>query len=97
MARPSTVYVCAACGGESAKWQGQCAQCGEWNSLERREAVATRAASTKAGRASRGPLAPAQALATDGLPSRFSSGLGERDRVLGGGCVPGSVTRRGGR
>jgi len=96
MARPSTVYVCAACGGESAKWQGQCAQCGEWNSLERREAVATRAASTKAGRASRGPLAPAQALATDGLPSRFSSGLGELDRVLGGGFVPGSVTLLGG-
>lgn len=96
MARPTTSYVCAACGGESAKWQGQCAQCGEWNSLERREATAGRGPVSRAARGSRGPLAPAQALSTDGLPSRFTSGLAELDRVLGGGFVPGSVTLLGG-
>jgi DNA repair protein RadA/Sms len=99
MARPTIAYVCAACGGESTKWQGQCPQCGEWNSLERRESAAASRASGgagKAGRSARAPLAPAAALPTEGLPARFGSGLAELDRVLGGGVVPGSVTLLGG-
>ena len=102
MARSSIVFVCSACGGESAKWQGQCPQCGEWNSLQRREATApvrgvgAGAGGARAARGTRAPLAAAAALATDGLPARFGSGLVELDRVLGGGFVPGSVTLLGG-
>ncbi|MCP5328707.1 MAG: DNA repair protein RadA [Sinobacteraceae bacterium] len=102
MARSSIVYVCSACGGESAKWQGQCAQCGEWNSLERREAASSRTAAA-AGRGSaagrRTALAAGGAmlaLPAEGLPVRFGSGLAELDRVLGGGFVPGSVSLLGG-
>jgi DNA repair protein RadA/Sms len=96
MARPSIVFVCSACGADSAKWQGQCPGCGEWNTLERREAAAPRAGGGTGARAPRAPAAAPLRLSTDGLPVRFSSGQGELDRVLGGGFVPGSVTLLGG-
>ncbi|MET0292190.1 MAG: DNA repair protein RadA [Steroidobacteraceae bacterium] len=101
MARAAAVYVCEACRGQTAKWQGQCPHCGEWNTLT----LATGSAAPAAGRKGRGrPLvaaAQAASLATaaeDGSPvtARWSLGLEELDRVLGGGLVPGSVTLMGG-
>jgi DNA repair protein RadA/Sms len=95
MARPTVLFVCSACGGESAKWQGQCPQCEAWNSLERRAAPVSRPNAAGA----RGPRTAAAAslpLATEGLPERFGAGLAELDRVLGGGFLPGSVTLLGG-
>ena len=88
MARPSTVFVCSACGGHAPKWQGQCPSCGEWNVLERREAPRLRADAHE----------PAVPLSLDSAPEpvRCPSGQGELDRVLGGGIVPGSVTLLGG-
>jgi DNA repair protein RadA/Sms len=82
------VFVCASCGGETLKWQGQCPLCGEWNSLEQRSAARTR------------PVAAAAAVSLSaqapGGAERLMSGEGELDRVLGGGVVPGSVILLGG-
>ncbi|WP_035053224.1 DNA repair protein RadA [Andreprevotia chitinilytica] len=94
MAKAKNVYSCASCGGLSPKWQGQCPNCGEWNTLI--EAIDEPKAPTRF-----------EALAADGairkladvemaeLP-RTPSGIGELDRVLGGGLVPGGVVLIGG-
>ena len=92
MARLSPVFVCASCGGETLKWQGQCPLCGEWNSLEERRAPRARAAPAAA--ASAVSLVPGAALGSAG--ERHGSGQAELDRVLGGGIVPGSVILLGG-
>ena len=91
MARPISVFVCSACGGETLKWQGQCPACGEWNSLEQRSARRPAPARSGSG-AAPVPLTADKHLALERLPS----GQGELDRVLGGGIVPGSVTLLGG-
>ncbi|HUG54388.1 MAG TPA: DNA repair protein RadA [Vicinamibacteria bacterium] len=92
-----TVFACQACGFESSKWLGRCPDCGEWNSFaEERQEVP----STGRGR-------PAVLLEATGRPKpydtidgtdamRVSSGIGEFDRVLGGGIVPGSMVLIGG-
>jgi DNA repair protein RadA/Sms len=90
MARLSPVFVCASCGGETLKWQGQCPLCGEWNSLEERRAPRARAAAAAAAVS----LVPGAALGSAG--ERHGSGQAELDRVLGGGIVPGSVILLGG-
>ena len=91
MARLNPVFVCASCGGETLKWQGQCPHCGEWNSLEERRASAGRAAPVAA------PVSLAAGAAALGAGGeRLPSGQGELDRVLGGGIVPGSVILLGG-
>ncbi len=105
MARTSPIYVCESCRAESAKWQGQCPQCSQWNTLVVRSSQApVRGSSRSAGRAAAlvdavaaAPLAE-QMLAADagGAADRWSLGIGELDRVLGGGLVPGSVTLLGG-
>ena len=91
MAKSKTVYVCADCGSEYAKWQGQCNDCKAWNTLSSlvvdKGPVATRTGSNI------GPLDPPEKLkdvAVGDLP-RIVSGTGELDRVLGGGMVPGSA------
>ena len=92
MAKPSTVFVCSACGTESAKWHGQCPGCGEWNTLTE-EARAPVAAKKAAGRAARPVrLADVQAV----RHGRLMTGIGELDRILGGGLVPGSLVLIGG-
>ncbi len=95
MAKPKRRYVCGACGSVSNRWQGQCADCSEWNTLSE-EAPAT-VFSAKHDLSGGGrpiafePLdAPGQRLA------RRSTGLAEFDRALGGGLVPGSAILMGG-
>ena len=90
MARASPTFVCGSCGGETPKWQGQCPQCGAWNSLEQRSTASARPIST----ASAVALSAGVALAT--AATRVASGTQELDRVLGGGIVPGSVILLGG-
>jgi DNA repair protein RadA/Sms len=100
MARASPVFVCTACSGETLKWQGQCPECGEWNSLEQRVSSPRQAA----GRGSQGGAARALEVgsprrldaALAGIEKRLASGHEELDRVMGGGIVPGSVTLLGG-
>jgi len=92
-ARAKTIHRCQACGHEEGRWHGRCAGCGEWNSLVEEVAAPRRAsASTARGTA---PVAVADA---EELPAtgRLSTGLGELDRVLGGGVVPGSLLLLGG-
>src|ERR687897_1872142 len=92
MARSATVFACTACGHESPKWHGRCPGCGEWNTLaeERRAAAPSR-------RRARGALRPV-ALGEVEAPrvERLRTGIGELDRVLGGGLVPGSLVLIGG-
>jgi DNA repair protein RadA/Sms len=91
MAKPRSVFVCDACGAQSLKWQGQCDGCGAWNSLV--EARATAALHALAA-----PAVAVQRLTDVGEHSetRRSTGIGELDRVLGGGLVAGSATLIGG-
>ena len=96
MAR-ATLFVCTSCGDESAKWHGRCPGCGEWNTLSeerapepRRGGASGRAAAAKAARPV--PLADVEAPAL----RRLRTGIGELDRVLGGGLVPGSLVLLGG-
>jgi DNA repair protein RadA/Sms len=89
MAKPAIVFVCAECGAETLKWQGQCPQCARWNTLEQRSVTRRAAVPAAAPAAAVGPLA-----AVD-LP-RLSTGMNELDRVFGGGLIPGSVTLLGG-
>ncbi len=107
MAR-ETIYGCSQCGSQSAKWHGQCPECGAWNALveERLPAAATgagRPARTRGGEGSRrdGPgRAPAKPRLLREVGSRplerMSTQIGELDRVLGGGLVPGSLVLLGG-
>ncbi len=100
MARASLVFICDACRGETPKWQGQCPHCGEWNTLTARN-VASQPRSAQRVAARSQPLVAAATAAplpgTDGHdPARWSLGMGELDRVLGGGIVPGSVSLIGG-
>jgi DNA repair protein RadA/Sms len=95
MAKPAVVFVCAECAAETLKWQGQCPQCARWNTLEQR-AVARRTASSPAASGATVPVTDiAHEIAAPEAP-RLSTGMGELDRVLGGGLLPGSVTLLGG-
>src|SRR3569833_2873527 len=98
MARTSPVFVCCACQGESPKWQGQCPQCGEWNTLEQRAAPSGRAARKGAALAAATSNAAPRRLETAmaGIGARLATGYEELDRVMGGGIVPGAVTLLGG-
>ena len=94
MAKARNVYTCTECGGAAPKWQGQCPQCGTWNTLV--ETVATPAAvrfATVSG--TRSSIVSLSAIETRNTP-RIPTGLEEFDRVLGGGLVPGGVVLIGG-
>ena len=96
MAKTKTVYFCTQCGGETPKWQGKCPACGAWNTLtehiERPAAPGRTSASTIPG--SRKAKTISQVDSGDEI--RFSTGMGELDRVLGGGAVAGSLVLVGG-
>jgi DNA repair protein RadA/Sms len=91
MAKPALVFVCAECGAETLKWQGQCPQCARWNTLEQRSLSRRPAASGAAA-----PLAAPLGDLAKGDLARLETGMAELDRVLGGGLIPGSVTLLGG-
>lgn len=96
MAKTKTVFYCTSCGNETPKWQGKCPACGEWNTLQ--EHIEKPAAIGRAKSAPVGVSRQAQKLSqlsTDN-ESRFSTGMGELDRVLGGGAVSGSLVLVGG-
>ncbi|WP_374011883.1 DNA repair protein RadA [Pseudoxanthomonas koreensis] len=99
-----TAYVCGDCGADYSKWQGQCGECGAWNTLSR--VVLEPAASPAAGPAAQrrsgwaGKVDPPQVTALKDVSQaaevRVSTGIGELDRVLGGGLVEGAVVLVGG-
>ena len=96
MAKTKTVFFCTACGNESPKWQGRCTACGAWNTME--EHIEKPAAAGRAKVAPVGMSRTPQKLreVTGDREIRFSTGMGELDRVLGGGAVAGSLVLVGG-
>src|SRR5687767_3211905 len=98
MARSATTFNCSACGAESPKWHGRCPGCGEWNTLvEEARAPAPSGSRLRSGAGRAAALVPV-ALADVEAPrvARLRTGIGELDRVLGGGLVPGSLVLLGG-
>lgn len=96
MAKTKTVFFCTACGNETPKWQGKCPACGAWNTLQEhieRPVAPGRAKSTLVGLSSK-PKVISEVDSGDEI--RFSTGMGELDRVLGGGAVEGSLVLVGG-
>ena len=98
--KTKTLFYCTECGNETPKWQGKCPACGAWNTIVERPAEK---ATRKSPAASRGsalgvavnrPRTMAEVETTDEL--RFPTGMGELDRVLGGGAVRGSLVLVGG-
>ncbi|PVX31439.1 DNA repair protein RadA [Sphingomonas pokkalii] len=97
MAKPQKRYVCQACGSVTSKWAGQCADCGEWNTLVEEVAAAATPFQAKHNLQSGGRAIQLSGLNTDvALPERMASGIAELDRALGGGFVEGSATLIGG-
>ncbi len=98
--KSKTAYVCADCGANYPKWQGHCEACGAWNTLS--EFVVEPASAKSVSRHGHWAGAPDQARITPLVDvrhqaeSRLSTGIGELDRVLGGGLVEGSVVLVGG-
>src|SRR5215211_1716318 len=94
MARASSVFACSSCGQQTPKWHGRCPGCGEWNTIaEEARPAAPEPRSRSAGR----PLSPVPLRRVDApAVERMRTGIGELDRVLGGGLVPGSLVLIGG-
>ena len=94
-----TVFACQECGAQSQKWLGRCPECGAWNSLVEERATETAMPSTEAAKrySLAGATGPQLYADIDTVVAeRLSSGIGEFDRVLGGGVVPGSLVLIGG-
>ncbi|MDR7103259.1 DNA repair protein RadA [Croceicoccus sp. BE223] len=95
MAKPKRRYVCQACGSVTHRWQGQCADCAEWNTLVEEAAETVFSAKHDlSGGGRRIEFVPLDAKVP--LPVRRKTGLAEFDRALGGGLVPGSAVLMGG-
>jgi DNA repair protein RadA/Sms len=98
MAKTKSVYVCNDCGASSPKWVGQCPSCNAWNSLTENVQASSsprRGVISIDGFASRTEIQTLGNIKPENL-TRYSTGLEELDRVLGGGMVPGSVVLLGG-
>ena len=96
MAKAKTVFYCTECGNETPKWQGKCPSCGAWNTLQEhieRPAAPGRMKNIAAGGAKQ---AKTISQVDSGDEIRFSTGMGELNRVLGGGAVEGSLVLVGG-
>ena len=95
MPQSKSIHVCSSCGHEAPRWAGQCAGCGEWNTLVeelRSRTISARRDGGRQGAASPVPLGSIVAAEH----RRVSTGIGELDNVLGGGLVPGSLVLIGG-
>ena len=92
-----TVFFCSECGYESAKWMGQCPACKNWNTFVEEPVIAAaggKGARAKTERQAAQPVRISEVRSED--EKRISSGIGELDRVLGGGIVTGSLVLVGG-
>src|SRR5437588_9047190 len=105
MARLQTKYICQACAYESPKWMGRCPECDAWDSFTEEVTLREKAGGAAAGarQAARLGIVPSGAGAPTPITlvemadhARLETGLGEFDRVLGGGIVPGGLILVGG-
>lgn len=97
-AKPKTRWQCSACGTTTSGWFGQCPSCGEWNTIAQlvdRPSEGSRVVLSSASE-STGPVPVTSAQAQANHEQRLRTGVGELDRVLGGGLVPGSLVLLGG-
>ncbi len=94
--KTKTLFYCTQCGNETPKWAGRCTACGAWNTIV--EQPDRKISTGKGTRASvvRAVKATSITEMSDGEEIRFSTGMGELDRVLGGGAVKGSLVLVGG-
>lgn len=99
MAKAKSVFYCTECGNETAKWAGKCPACGAWNTVVEQEHPVKLGHSRVSGRAA-SPFYTVKAISLPEITAeeetRFSTGMGELDRVLGGGAVKGSLVLVGG-
>lgn len=96
MAKSKTIFVCNQCGFESSKWNGRCQECGAWNSFEETEqAVSVRTGSARKTSDLTDKIMELSEIDVDS-DVRYETGIGELDRVLGGGLVKGSLVLLGG-
>ena len=95
---PRTLYVCSACGYETARWMGKCPECGAWNTMEEQAPQTSAVLPKKENKQRPGTGAPALRLSEipEDQSPRVKTGIGELDRVLGGGIVEGSLILVGG-
>ena len=96
MAKAKTIFYCTACGNESPKWQGRCTACGAWNTMQEhteKPMGSGRGKAAPVGQSRRPQRIKEVDIETE---IRFSTGIGELDRVLGGGAVAGSLVLVGG-
>lgn len=99
MAKQRSRYVCRECGNESLAWQGQCPGCSAWNTLDEVVVKATTARGASGRGKAGGAVSPRAIPLSEVEPApeeRLGTGIGEFDRVLGGGLVPGSLVLLGG-
>lgn len=95
MAKAKTVFVCSGCGYESAKWLGKCPACNEWNSFYEEKISSTISSNNPSGKTKN--TTPRKLKEVQGISeTRISTGIGELNRVLGGGLVKGSLVLVGG-
>ena len=92
-----SIYVCQQCGAESPKWAGQCPSCAGWNTLVETVAPSgpTRATAQRTRERATASIQPIGGVSS-AEANRLASGMGEVDRRLGGGLVPGSIVLFGG-
>ena len=98
--KQKTLFYCTECGNETAKWAGKCPACGSWNTIVEQPEKPKLGSVKSAGKAVRGAMPARRACPVTELQSdeeiRFPTGMGELDRVLGGGAVKGSLVLVGG-
>lgn len=96
MARAVSEYVCNQCGNVTTKWSGKCESCEQWNTISEIAGSSAPPVGRGAKKAKGKSVELAPLAGDDREPERRKSGIGEFDRVLGGGLVPGSATLIGG-
>ena len=97
MAKPQKRYVCQACGSVASRWQGQCVDCAEWNTLVEEAPLNATPFQAKHNLQSGGRAIQLVGLDAEiALPERMATGIAELDRALGGGFVEASATLIGG-
>ena len=100
--KTKSAYICRECGYQTAKWMGKCPSCGQWNTMD--ETVIADAKTTKQRAAASAVTSLSGSVAVPkrigevkiGFETRYSTGMKELDRVLGGGIVKGSLILVGG-
>ena len=96
MAKDKAVFFCNVCGNETPKWQGKCPACGAWNTLEEHKQKVSTSGSAKSAPVGQSRHVQRLSQVDSDAELRFSTGMGELDRVLGGGAVAGSLVLVGG-